>query len=109
MRLGDSLESQVGMKRPGLYTLVGDEGKSLRQRYASHNKLGKWNTNKHSIEWLELSISNDCNLMCRMCDSKYSHKLFDEELEYYGKTQAKTKRTKMNIESIFPMCPLLNI
>lgn len=85
-----------------------DSGKkSLRQRYASHNKLGKVDTNKHSIEWLELSISNDCNLMCRMCDSKYSHKLFDEELEYYGKTQAKTKRTKMNIESIFPYVPTL--
>lgn len=85
-----------------------DSGKkSLRQRYAQHKKLGSVNLNNPKIEWLELAISNDCNLMCRMCDSKYSHKLFDEELEYYGKSQAKTKRTSMPIESVFPYVPTL--
>ena len=85
-----------------------DSGKkSLRQRYAQHKKLGIVDLEHPQIEWLELAISNDCNLMCRMCDSKYSHKLFDEELEYYGKTQAKSKRIKMNIESVFPYVPTL--
>ena len=85
-----------------------DSGKkSLRQRYAQHKKLGTVDLENPKIEWLELAISNDCNLMCRMCDSKYSHKLFEEELEYYGKSQAKTKRTKMNIEAVFPYVPNL--
>lgn len=85
-----------------------DSGKkSLRQRYAQHKKLGTIDLSNPKIEWLELAISNDCNLMCRMCDSKYSHKLFDEELEYYGKSQAKTKRTSMPIESVFPYVPTL--
>jgi len=80
-----------------------DSGKkSLRQRYIGNKKLGTIDVKNPRIEWLELAISNDCNLMCRMCDSKYSHKLFDEELKYYGKTQAKTKRTSMPIESVFP-------
>ena len=83
-----------------------DSGKkSLRQRYAQHKKLGTVDLDNPKIEWLELAISNDCNLMCRMCDSRYSHKLYDEELAYKGKTASKTKRTKMPIESIFPYVP----
>ena len=81
--------------------------KSLRQRYIENKKLGDVQIDNPKIEWLELSISNDCNLMCRMCDSRYSHKLFDEELEYYGKTYAKNKRSKINIEAIFPYVPTL--
>lgn len=80
-----------------------DSGKkSLRQRYSHHKKLGNINTEFPKIEWLELSISNECNLMCRMCDSKYSHRLFEEEKEYFGKTQSSVKNTKMQIEAIFP-------
>ena len=45
--------------------------------------------------------------MCRMWISKYSHKLFGEELGILGKSQAKTKRTKMNIEAVFPYVPNL--
>ncbi len=80
-----------------------DSGKkSLRQRYKSHPDLGQINFDKPSIEWLELAISNDCNLACRMCDSRYSHKLYDEEIEFYGQSFSKNKRTKIDIESIFP-------
>ena len=50
-----------------------DSGKkSLRQRYIGNKKLGTIDVKNPRIEWLELAISNDCNLMCRMCDSKYS-------------------------------------
>lgn len=87
-----------------------DSGKkSLRQRYNQHKKLGLDTiaTDSPKIEWLELAISNDCNLACRMCDSRYSHKLFEEELEYYGKTMSKTPRTKMPIEAVFPHVPNL--
>ena len=83
--------------------------KSLRQRYNSHSKLGLDTiaTDTPKIEWLELAISNDCNLACRMCDSRYSHKLYDEELEFWGKTYAKQPRIKMPIESVYPHVPNL--
>ena len=85
-----------------------DSGKkSLRQRYEQNKKLGNVNLENPKIEWLELAISNDCNLMCRMCDSRYSHKLFEEEIEYHGKSYSKDKRTKMPIESVFPYVPTL--
>ena len=78
--------------------------KSLRMRLNEHTKVGEKHvdTNDNKLEYLELSLSNDCNLMCRMCDSRYSHKLFDEEQEYHGKTFSKTKRTKANLDSIYP-------
>ena len=83
--------------------------KSLRQRYNQHNKLG-WETiatDTPKIEWLEIAISNDCNLACRMCDSRYSHKLYDEEVEYNNRPYSKTRKTKMPIESVFPHVPNL--
>lgn len=78
--------------------------KSLRMRLNEHPKVGAKNVDlkDYKLEYLELSLSNDCNLMCRMCDSRYSHKLFEEELEYQGKTFSKTKRTKANLDSIYP-------
>ena len=87
-----------------------DNGKlSLRQRYNRHSKLGieTISTNEPKIEWLELAISNQCNLACRMCSSRFSHKLYDEEIEYYGKAFSNEKRVKMPIESIFPHVPNL--
>lgn len=80
---------------------------SLRQRY---NKM----TNLHpddlihdlsepEIRWLELAIGNDCNLACRMCDSRYAWKWFDDEKELFGKTWSKTQHTKSDIRSIDPL------
>ena len=78
--------------------------KSLRMRLNEHTKVGESHVNieNYKLEYLELSLSNDCNLMCRMCDSRYSYKLFDEEQAYHGKTFSKTKRTKANLDSIYP-------
>ena len=78
--------------------------KSLRMRLNEHPKVGAKtvDTENYNLEYLELSLSNDCNLMCRMCDSRYSFKLFDEEQEYHGKTFSKTKHTKANLDSIYP-------
>ena len=39
-------------------------GKSLRQRYAQHKKLGHSGLENPKIGAVELAISNDCNLMC---------------------------------------------
>lgn len=80
-----------------------DNGKkSLRQRYEKNNKLGIVDVNEPKIEWLELAISNNCNLMCRMCDSRYSYKLYKEEIMYFGNASSKLKHTKISVESIFP-------
>jgi organic radical activating enzyme len=53
------------------------------------------------LSYLELSISNDCNLMCRMCDSRFSFKLFDEEVKYYGKPFSKDRKTRIDVSSIY--------
>lgn len=82
-----------------------DNGKkSLRQRYNENQLLGQVDTDNPKIEWLELAISNECNLKCRMCDTKYSDKWYDEELALKGFA---TKTTKIDIRDIFPFVPNL--
>ena len=78
---------------------------SLRTRLNNHNVVGLDSIDIHNpkIQYLELSLSNDCNLMCRMCDSRYSYKLFNEEVKYNGKPFSKTEHTKANIDSIYPL------
>ncbi|MCY4512262.1 MAG: twitch domain-containing radical SAM protein, partial [Bdellovibrionales bacterium] len=52
------------------------------------------------IKWLEVAISNDCNLICRMCDSRYSSKWFEEEKDFYGFTFSKNRKMKNDINVI---------
>lgn len=73
--------------------------KSLRERYLRNRDFANI-PEEPTIGWLELAISNDCNLACRMCDSRYAWKWFDEEKEIYGQTYSKEKRTKADIENI---------
>lgn len=77
---------------------------SLRQRYNQMQDLHPNNLiediNEPKIRWIELAISNDCNLACRMCDSRYSWKWFNDELEMYGKTWSNDKKTKSDISKI---------
>ena len=81
--------------------------KSLRQRMNTHPTIGlktvKFDTPK--ITNIELAISNDCNLMCRMCDSRFSHKLFNEEVEFLGTPINPTKHTKTNIDFVYEILP----
>ncbi len=84
--------------------------KSLRQRYNDNLRLPVSeliNFEEPKLRWLELAISNQCNLACRMCDSRYSWKWFDEEKESFGKTLSKDKRTSFNIENVYPFIPHL--
>ncbi|MCS7316872.1 MAG: twitch domain-containing radical SAM protein [Candidatus Dojkabacteria bacterium] len=77
--------------------------KSLRQRYndSSYIKIEETvDLNKPKIKWIELSFSNNCNLKCRMCDSRYSYKWYDEEKEIFGKTFIKNKRSYVNLNKI---------
>ena len=58
---------------------------SLRERYNQMPELHPDNLiddlSKPDIRWMELAISNDCNLVCRMCDSRYAWKWFEDEKE----------------------------
>ena len=79
---------------------------SLREIYNSMPHLSPEilisDTNSPKIKWLELAISNDCNLVCRMCDSRYSSKWFKDEESFYGFTLSKNKKTKSDINVINP-------
>lgn len=98
----------TGQQHPGCIRCYQEEEsgkKSLRERYNSSNELPiaeLVDINKPSIKWIELAISNDCNLACRMCDSRYAWKWFKEEQEIYGKTWNIQEHTKSDISNIFP-------
>jgi MoaA/NifB/PqqE/SkfB family radical SAM enzyme len=83
-----------------------DAGKrSLRQRYHDSKSLPierLVNLEKPSIRWMELAISNDCNLACRMCDSRYSWKWFREEQKIFGQTFNTKEHSRSDISCIDP-------
>lgn len=79
--------------------------KSLRQRYNDSKLIPSKkivNINKPKIKWLEIGLSNTCNLACRMCDSRYSSKWYDEEKKSFGSTYAEKKSYSTPIEQIRP-------
>jgi len=75
--------------------------KSLRERMNSHETATDIDIDNPNITYLELAISNNCNLMCRICSSKFSHKLYDEELTYLGESASTVKHTKSNISCAY--------
>jgi organic radical activating enzyme len=79
--------------------------KSLRQRYNDNSELPidkLVNLDNPTVRWLELAISNDCNLACRMCDSRYAWKWFADEKQLYGDTHNKVEHSKSDIANVFP-------
>lgn len=100
------LQSMSGERITGCIRCYEEEDsgkKSLRQRY-NENKYLEVDPSNPQLTWLELSISNECNLKCRMCDSKYSNKWYEEELALFGKAH-KTK--KIDITQIYDIIPTL--
>lgn len=107
----DSIRSRMlkGEKIPGCQRCYEEEdsGKpfSLRQNYnrllfaPDHYEV---DLETPQIGYLELAISNDCNLKCRMCDSRYSKQWYDDEIKLTGKTYAKEKSSKVDIETFKP-------
>lgn len=83
-----------------------DSGKrSLRERYNRKKNLSSddlVDINLPKIKWIELAISNECNLACRMCDSKYSWKWFEEEKNIYKTPMSLEKHTKIDIKKLYP-------
>lgn len=83
-----------------------DSGKrSLRQRYNESKLLpisDIVDIENPKLKWIELAISNDCNLACRMCDSRYSWKWYKEEKEIFGKTENSKEHSESDISNIFP-------
>lgn len=97
----------VGERIPGCIRCYQEEDsgkKSLRERYNSMEDLDPNTLIKDistpSIRWIELAIGNDCNLACRMCDSRYSWKWYDDEKAMFDKTWSNAKHTKCDISSI---------
>jgi organic radical activating enzyme len=79
--------------------------KSLRERYHDNTDLPideLVDIDNPTIRWIELAISNDCNLACRMCDSRYAWKWFKEEQEIFGKTLNSVEKSKSDIANVFP-------
>ena len=81
--------------------------KSLRERVNDNVATKDYVLDDPKITYLELAISNDCNLMCRMCLGRYSWKLYDEEVEYYGKIPPYEKKTRSNIDCAYELLPNL--
>ena len=83
-----------------------DAGKrSLRERYHDNTDLPidkLVDIDNPKIGWIELAISNDCNLACRMCDSRYSWKWYKEEQKIFGKTWNSVEKSKSDIANIYP-------
>lgn len=95
------VQSRNGEKIDGCIRCIEEEEsgkKSLRQRYNENTILNQINLDVPTIQWLELAISNECNLACRMCDTKYSNKWYKEELALRGKAH---ETTKINVEDIY--------
>ena len=79
--------------------------KSLRERYHENKDLPideLVDLDNPTIRWIELAISNDCNLACRMCDSRYAWKWFKEEQAMNGVTHNTVEHSKSDIANIFP-------
>ena len=79
--------------------------RSLRERYHANQDLPieqLVDIDKPNIRWLELAISNDCNLVCRMCDSRYAWKWFKVEKELYGQSWNDKEHSKSDIANVFP-------
>jgi len=79
---------------------------SLRERYHNNKDLPidrLVDLNNTKLGWIELAISNDCNLACRMCDSQYSWKWYKEEI-FQGKKPLNEigEHSKSDIANIFP-------
>jgi organic radical activating enzyme len=97
-----------GEQVPGCIRCYQEEAagkRSLRERYHDNKDLPidkLVDIENPSIRWIELAISNDCNLACRMCDSRYSWKWFKEEQEIYGKTYNTVEKSKSDISNIYP-------
>lgn len=81
--------------------------KSLRQRMNTHPSIGlsSIDTKNPKITNIELAISNDCNLMCRMCDSRFSHRLFEEEIAYSGTSVNPVKRSAVDLDFVYKILP----
>jgi len=97
-----------GEQVPGCIRCYQEEAagkRSLRERYHDNKDLPidkLVDIENPSIRWIELAISNDCNLACRMCDSRYSWKWFKEEQEIYGNTYNTVEKSKSDISNIYP-------
>jgi len=100
--------SQSGIEIKGCrrcYEEQDNNKKSLRQRINENPATNVIDPSNPAINYLELAISNDCNLMCRICSSRYSQKLYQDEIEYFGKANVSSRYTRSNIDAAYELLP----
>jgi hypothetical protein len=76
--------------------------KSLRMRYNAHPTLGlkTVDVEKPAITWLEIALSNRCNVACRMCDSRYSTRWLKDEVALGMTNKASHKLFELDLNAV---------
>lgn len=88
------------------------KGTSIRKNYNNNHYLSD-NITKPEIRWIELALSNECNLKCRMCSSLFSYRIAPDEVELFGKPvvpflkKENKWKTDFPIENLFSIIPTL--
>lgn len=99
------------------YCYKQEEYNSDSQRIQSNKRLAKSDFDYQedpahfSMEWVEFSINNTCNLKCRMCSGYYSSAIADEEKKLYGiKPITTTKKQRSTVvDQLIPYLPNLSM
>lgn len=85
------------------------KGLSLRQ---NHNRrweellTPQWD-GQPQISFIEVGLSNQCNLKCRMCDSRYSSKWIKDEVHLYGKAMLPNSTPDFSLAAVQANLPHL--
>lgn len=100
-----------GIRSPGCRRCYEEQdgGKdSLRVRYNRRKDLGLdyIDIENPNISWLEMAMSNDCNLICRMCDSRYAWKWIEDE-KTLGYKPHVTERVAWDITNVYEFLPTI--
>ena len=62
----------------------------ISDRQKANNDWAVYNNQKQfKLRFIDIRLSNKCNLMCRMCSGKFSNRIAQEEEKLYGTTKYK--------------------
>jgi MoaA/NifB/PqqE/SkfB family radical SAM enzyme len=88
---------------PGCHQCEDDEKNGIASLRETYNKT--FSGNQNDVECIEISFSNECNLTCKMCDSRHSSKWASvyeknpiEELKFDGQV---AKQNSLKIADLF--------
>lgn len=94
---------------PGCNKCYSNSNLNASRKYMFKKSVAKYsNKNKDSIEHLDISFGNLCNLSCAMCSSKYSSKLRNIELDFSDRWFDVAEIFNLNtadLDNILDACP----